>query len=125
MNRRSHHVAASAAPRQETARLPDRKLNQSAVMKRSVVLGNHRTSVSLEAAFWTSVKEIARGCGTSVSELLSRIDADRAGGNLSSAIRLFVLDHYRSRCDEGSVDGARSAADAVLPDHGVSSSGAG
>jgi predicted DNA-binding ribbon-helix-helix protein len=66
------------------------------VIKRSIVIAGHKTSVSLEEAFWRSLKEIARERGTTLSELVASIDSNRRHGNLSSAIRLFVLDHYRS-----------------------------
>ena len=69
---------------------------KSPVEKRSVIVGGHKTSVSLEAAFWTGMKEIALDRKMTLSELVSAIDTNRSQGNLSSAIRLFVLDHYRS-----------------------------
>jgi predicted DNA-binding ribbon-helix-helix protein len=65
------------------------------VKKRSVVVQEHKTSVSLEDVFWESLKEIASSRQTGVSELVNAIDAERPSTNLSSAIRLFVLDHYR------------------------------
>jgi predicted DNA-binding ribbon-helix-helix protein len=64
-------------------------------MKRSIVIAGHKTSLSLEAAFWVSLKEIAVQEGTPVSQLVNRIDTDRKNANLSSAIRLYVLNHYR------------------------------
>jgi predicted DNA-binding ribbon-helix-helix protein len=70
---------------------------KSPVEKRSVVVGGHKTSVSLEAAFWTGMKEIAAIRHATLSELVGEIDAGRNQGNLSSAIRLFVLDYYQSR----------------------------
>ena len=66
------------------------------VVKRSVVVAGHRTSISLEDAFWKSLKEIARERGTTLSRLVEAIDNRRGEANLSSAIRLFVLDHYRA-----------------------------
>ena len=63
---------------------------KSLIVKRSVVLGGHKTSVSLEDAFWKSLKEIAASGKMTVSELLTAIDSGRHHGNLSSAIRLFV-----------------------------------
>ena len=69
---------------------------QSPVVKRSVVIAGHKTSVSLEDAFWKGLKEIARQRGLPLSDMVSSIDAQRTQGNLSSAIRLFVLDHYRA-----------------------------
>jgi predicted DNA-binding ribbon-helix-helix protein len=70
---------------------------KSLIVKRPVVLGGHKTSVSVEDAFWNSVKEIAASGKMTVSELLTAIDCGRHHGNLSSAIRLFVLDFYREQ----------------------------
>jgi predicted DNA-binding ribbon-helix-helix protein len=64
------------------------------VKKRSIVIGSHKTSISLEDTFWTCLKEIARERATTFSQLIGMIDAGRNGGNLSSAIRVFVLHHY-------------------------------
>jgi predicted DNA-binding ribbon-helix-helix protein len=64
------------------------------LIKHSVRIARHATSVSLEAAFWEALCEIAARRGLSVNALLSEIDAER-GGNLSSAIRLFVLESCR------------------------------
>jgi predicted DNA-binding ribbon-helix-helix protein len=69
---------------------------KSPVVKRSIVIAGHKTSVSLEDAFWKGLKEIADDRDVTLSDLVSSIDTDRHQGNLSSAIRLFVLDHYRS-----------------------------
>ena len=69
---------------------------KSPVIKRSIVIAGHKTSVSLEDAFWKGLKEIADDRDITLSDLVSTIDTDRQHGNLSSAIRLFVLDHYRS-----------------------------
>lgn len=69
---------------------------KSQVIKRSIVIAGHKTSVSLEEAFWRSLKEIARERSATLSEVVAAIDSNRRHGNLSSAIRLFVLDHYRS-----------------------------
>ena len=71
---------------------------KSTVIKRSIVLAGHKTSVSLEDPFWTALKEIAGGRDSTLSDLVTSIDADRQNANLSSAIRLFVLEHYRDRC---------------------------
>jgi predicted DNA-binding ribbon-helix-helix protein len=70
---------------------------KSPVVKRSIVIAGHKTSVSLEDAFWRGLKEIAGGRDMTLSDLVSTIDSDRRHGNLSSAIRLFVLDFYRSQ----------------------------
>jgi predicted DNA-binding ribbon-helix-helix protein len=68
----------------------------SPVVKRSIVVGGHKTSVSLEEAFWNGMKEISGKDGRTLSQLVSEIDGNRQQGNLSSAIRLFVLDHFRT-----------------------------
>jgi predicted DNA-binding ribbon-helix-helix protein len=70
---------------------------KSPVIKRSVVVAGHKTSVSLEDAFWKSLKEIADDRDVTLSDLVSTIDTSRNHGNLSSAIRLFVLDHFRNQ----------------------------
>jgi predicted DNA-binding ribbon-helix-helix protein len=67
------------------------------IAKRSIVAAGHKTSVSLEDAFWEGLKEIARGRNITLSELVAAIDSGRRQGNLSSAIRLFVLDFYRNQ----------------------------
>jgi predicted DNA-binding ribbon-helix-helix protein len=65
------------------------------VKKRSVVIRNRKTSVTLEDDFWESFKGIAQSRQTTVAKLIGEIEGERGQGNLSSAIRLFVLDHYR------------------------------
>lgn len=70
---------------------------KSPVVKRSIVIAGHKTSVSLEDAFWTGLKEIAGSRDVTLSDLVASIDVDRRHGNLSSAIRLFVLDFYRNQ----------------------------
>ena len=70
---------------------------KSPVVKRSIVIVGHKTSVSLEDAFWKGLKEIAGGRGMTMSDLVASIDSERKHGNLSSAIRLFVLSHYQAR----------------------------
>lgn len=69
---------------------------KSPVVKRSIVIAGHKTSVSLEDAFWEALKEIASGRRLTLSDLVASIDSARSQGNLSSAIRLFVLEHYRA-----------------------------
>jgi predicted DNA-binding ribbon-helix-helix protein len=69
---------------------------KSPVVKRSIVIAGHKTSVSLEDAFWQGLKQIATERNLTLSDLVATIDTDRRQGNLSSAIRLFVLDYYRS-----------------------------
>ena len=70
---------------------------RSSIVKRSVAIGGHKTSVSLEDVFWQSLREIAEQRGATLSALLNDIDAHREHSNLSSHIRMFVLDHYRLR----------------------------
>ena len=70
---------------------------KSPVVKRSIVVAGHKTSVSLEAAFWNGMKEISGLRNMTLSELVSEIDRNRPHGNLSSAIRLFVLDYFKNR----------------------------
>lgn len=63
--------------------------------KRSVRINGHPTSVSLEEAFWSALGDIADHRGQSVTRLIEQIDAERRSQGLSSAIRVFVLEHYR------------------------------
>ena len=71
----------------------------SPVVKRSIVIAGHKTSVSLEDAFWKGLKDIAAARDTTLSDLVATIDSTRRRGNLSSAIRLFVLDHFQAQRD--------------------------
>jgi predicted DNA-binding ribbon-helix-helix protein len=73
---------------------------KSPVVKRSIVIAGHKTSVSLEDAFWKGLKEIANGRDMTLSDLVAAIDSERQHGNLSSAIRLFVLDFYRNQLSD-------------------------
>jgi len=68
---------------------------KSSIVKRSVVIGGHKTSVSLEDLFWTDLKTIAHAQHVTLSALVAQIDDTREQSNLSSAIRLFVLRHFR------------------------------
>ncbi len=85
---------------------------KSPVVKRSIVIAGHKTSVSLEDAFWKGLKDIAGGRDTTLSDLVASIDTERRHGNLSSAIRLFVLDYYRNQAgdEQGGRDGTREMA---------------
>ena len=67
------------------------------VVKRLVVLAGHKTSVRLEDAFLQGFKDIATSRRYTLSDLIKSIDIDRERGNLSSAVRLFVLSHYQGR----------------------------
>ena len=70
---------------------------KSPVIKRSIVIAGHKTSVSLEDAFWKGLKDIAVGRQMTLSDLVATIDTGRPHGNLSSAIRLFVLNYYQAQ----------------------------
>jgi predicted DNA-binding ribbon-helix-helix protein len=87
---------------------------KSPVVKRSIVIAGHKTSVSLEDAFWQGLKQIATERDMTLSDLVATIDTDRRQGNLSSAIRLFVLDYYRARAnpDPGQKDQPRTGGSA-------------
>jgi predicted DNA-binding ribbon-helix-helix protein len=88
---------------------------KSPVVKRSIVIAGHKTSVSLEDAFWKGLKEIASGRNMTLSDLVATIDGGRRQGNLSSAIRLFVLDHYRAQAGgNGSRDPGPTLAPSTL-----------
>ncbi len=73
---------------------------KSLVIKRSIVVAGHKTSVSLEDAFWSGLKEIAVKRLMTLSELVGAIDKERQQTNLSSALRVFVLDFYRSQVSD-------------------------
>lgn len=68
---------------------------KSPIIKRSVVIGGFKTSVSLENEFWQAFKDIAKQRSVPLSTLADQIDDGREHSNLSSAIRLFVLAYYR------------------------------
>jgi predicted DNA-binding ribbon-helix-helix protein len=63
--------------------------------KRSFTIGGHRTSISLEAAFWDALKSAAAQEGVPVARLIARIDSERADCGLSSAIRVWLLTRFR------------------------------
>ena len=85
---------------------------KSPVVKRSIVIAGHKTSVSLEDAFWQGLKQIAAERSMTLSDMVATIDTDRRHGNLSSAIRLFVLDYYRG----GGNPPGRDSADLTPPE---------
>jgi predicted DNA-binding ribbon-helix-helix protein len=80
------HSAISERPPQEL---------KSAIIKRSIELNGHKTSVSLEDEFWLSLRQIATATSTGLPALLQTIDSSREGANLSSAIRVYVLNYFR------------------------------
>ena len=92
-------------------------LMKSSVIKRSIMIDGHKTSVSLEDAFWRGLKEIARGQQATLSNVVAEIDKARQRGNLSSAIRLFVLDRVRAPATSGpAMLSSRETEKAASPD---------
>jgi len=89
-------------------------LMKSSVIKRSIVIDGRKTSVSLEDAFWTELKNIAQVQRMTLSELVTKIDVTRKQSNLSSAIRQFVLEHFQN-------ENARDAHQLALSDYAVRS----
>ena len=69
---------------------------KSTIIKRSIIVDGHKTSICLEDAFWSSLKEIAQAQGATVSQTVTEIDKTRQYSNLSSAVRIFVLDRVRT-----------------------------
>jgi predicted DNA-binding ribbon-helix-helix protein len=84
---------------------------KSPVIKHSIMLNGHKTSVSLEDQFWDGLREIAARDNVAVSTLVERIDLGRSGNNLSSAIRVFVLAHFRVRVGQQGLPGGRPDQD--------------
>jgi len=86
---------------------------KSPVIKRSIVIAGHKTSVSLEDAFWKGLKDIAVSRQLTLSDLVATIDSGRPHGNLSSAIRLFVLNYYQAKTN-GHADVERPSHDIMI-----------
>jgi predicted DNA-binding ribbon-helix-helix protein len=82
----------------------------SSIVKRSVLLSGHRTSVSIEEPFWEALKTMAQVRGMSVNGLVTHIDAARHGENLSSAIRLAVLAYYTAMAPGYSAEPSKGAS---------------
>jgi predicted DNA-binding ribbon-helix-helix protein len=70
------------------------------VVKHSLVIAGHRTSISLEEPFWVELKSFAAERGLSLAALVAEIDGARGGANLSSAIRVALLERAKSRCSQ-------------------------
>ena len=70
---------------------------KSVIIKRSILINGRKTSVSLENEFWDGLHAISELQKTKLSALLQQIDLDRRNANLSSAIRIFVLNYYRDQ----------------------------
>ena len=95
-----HHAAA---PIETAGRVhPAQGRKNSSVIKRSVIRNGHKSSISLEDQFWDALREIAEQKDIAISTLVAAIDHNRTTSNLSSAIRVYVLDHFRHR------DGSRN-----------------
>jgi predicted DNA-binding ribbon-helix-helix protein len=75
----------------QNADRPQARRTAATVIKRSLAIAGHRTSISLEDAFWEALRQLAEERELSVAALVAEIDAARGTGNLSSAIRVFVL----------------------------------
>src|SRR4029077_10360486 len=88
---------------------------KSPILKRSIGIAGHKTSVSLEDAFWQALKEIADARKTTLSNTVASIGIDRRQGNLSSCIRLFVLEYYRSRLNQAGAARAPGALPSAPP----------
>lgn len=88
--------------------MSDRPHTSSLVLKRSIVIKGHKTSVSLEDAFYAELRGIAARRGMTISDLVALIDVNRSAGNLSSALRLFVLEEIR-KAGAGPQDERRAA----------------
>ena len=80
---------------------------KSPIIKRSISVAGHKTNISLEDAFWTGLREIAQSRAMSISAIIADIDMRRQHANLSSAVRLFVLEHAQA---EAAARAAGSAA---------------
>lgn len=74
-------------------------LSPSRPVKRSFSIAGHRTSISLEHAFWVALKEIAAAQGRSLASLITDIDRERGDAGLSGAVRVWVLDHHRRQAN--------------------------
>ena len=85
---------------------------KSVIIKRSIVLNGHKTSVSLENEVWEGLREIADGLKIKVSALVQRIDRERTNRNLSSAIRIYVFTHFRKPATERSATSVGTQAGA-------------
>ncbi len=72
-------------------------MNGGAMKKHSVTIAGHRTSISLEDEFWQGLKALADSRNKSLADIIRQIDKERGINNLSSAIRIAVLDYYKSQ----------------------------
>jgi predicted DNA-binding ribbon-helix-helix protein len=89
------------------------EIMQTAVIKRSIVLDGHKTSVSLENEFWNGLREIAGRENINLSTLVGKIDRERKSCNLSSAIRVHVFNYFRGQF--GTLEGGQDDPKADVP----------
>ena len=87
---------------------------KSAIVKRSIVIGGHKTSISLEEIFWDDLKRLAELEKTSLSGFVGKIDAERRHANLSSVIRVYLYTELR-RSNEALLDSVTAAARELAP----------
>jgi predicted DNA-binding ribbon-helix-helix protein len=78
-------------------------------IKRSFSIGGHRTSISLEPAFWTALKEVAARERIPLAKLVATVDQNRGDTGLSSAVRIWLLSYFQGRSDGRSGEGGQSA----------------
>lgn len=105
---KSLRIAAGGAPDAMPGAVRQEMELKSAIVKRSIELNGHKTSVSLEDEFWLSLRQIAVLKDITLPVLLQSIDRAREGANLSSAIRVYVLNHYRILADTDMTDAERA-----------------
>ena len=92
-------AAAISLPLMDRISQFDRGLNKSAIVRRYVAINGRNSSVCLESPFWDALEEIADIRGITRAKIVSIIESEGRPSNLSSAIRVFVLEHYRSKID--------------------------
>lgn len=69
------------------------------IIKRSLTISGHQTSITLEEPFWVALKELAAQNSQSIASFVAMVDQQRESTNLSSAIRVYILQHYKSQCN--------------------------
>ena len=90
---------------------------KSLIIKRSILIAGHRTSVSVEDDFWEALHKIAEQRHETLSHLIASIDAERKHANLSSAIRLYVLEFYRDALDPSIRQSPLAISHSTIPRH--------
>ena len=95
----------------------------SSVIKHSIVIAGHKTSVSLEDCFWNGLKEIARQRDLSLSNLVGTVERGRANANLSSTLRVFVFQHTHRGQPNGHAQPDATARDWAAPAGGKAALG--